>query len=250
MSVLSDHVAVVTGASSGIGWATALALAKRNVKVVCAARRAERLKQLEKAILSEGGHALAVECDVRDRGQVFSMVDKARATFGAVDILVNNAGVMPLSYMDRVAVDDWETMIDVNVKGVLYGVAAVLPEMLERRSGHIVNVSSIAGRRVFPGGTVYCASKFAVHALSEGLRAELADKDIRVTCVAPGWVETELQQHVTDERILERWRAAQEQTQVKPLESADVANAILYALEAPAHVGVSEIVVRPTRQQT
>jgi len=248
MSVLSDNVAIITGASSGIGWATAIELAKHNVKVVCAARRKDRLGQIEKDIVANGGRAIGVHCDVTKREDVFNMVEKARSTFGPIDILINNAGVMPLSFMDRTQVDEWEKTIDVNIKGVLFGVAACLPEMIERKAGHIVNVSSIAGKRLFPGGAVYCASKFAVHALSEGLRSELSEHNIRVTCIAPGWVETELQDHVTDERILERWSASKAESQIKPLDSIDIANAILYALQSPPVVGVNEVVIRPTRQ--
>jgi NADP-dependent 3-hydroxy acid dehydrogenase YdfG len=140
-------------------------------------------------------------------------------------------------------------MIDVNIKGVLYFVAAALPHMLERGGGHIVNVSSVAGRRVIPGGTVYCATKHAVHAISEGLRAELAARDIRVTTIAPGFVATELQGHVTDERILKRWEEASKKSNLEPLQSADIAEAICFALGAPAHVSYNEILVRPTRQE-
>jgi NADP-dependent 3-hydroxy acid dehydrogenase YdfG len=166
-----------------------------------------------------------------------------------VDALVNNAGVMPISHMDSLDVDGWDRMIDVNIKGVLYFVAAALPHMLEQGGGHIVNVSSVAGRRVIPGGTVYCATKHAVHAISEGLRAELASRDIRVTTIAPGFVATELQGHVTDERILKRWEEASKKSNLEPLQSADIAEAICFALGAPAHVSYNEILVRPTRQE-
>jgi len=246
MSALSGKVIVVTGASSGIGWATALELAKRNAKVVVAARRADRLNELAEAILKAGGHGLAVECDVTDESQVRNLIDTAGETFGAIDVLINNAGAMPLSLMDRCDTQAWDQMIDVNIKGVLYGIAAVLPSMMERESGHIVNVSSIAGRRVFPGGSVYCATKFAVHALSEGLRAEMAERNIRVTIIAPGLVRTELQGHIKDERINERLMNLPEDFEW--LESEDIAASIIYALEAPGRVNVNEILVRPTKQ--
>lgn len=249
MSTLSEQVVVVTGASSGIGEAAALELGKRGATVVCCARRQERLHDLVERIVAAGGKAISRQCDVTKRDQVDAVVAAAMDTFGRVDALVNNAGVMPISHMDALDVDGWDRMIDVNIKGVLYFVAAALPHMLERKRGHIVNVSSVAGRRVIPGGTVYCATKHAVHAISEGLRAELASRDIRVTTIAPGFVTTELQGHVTDERILKRWKEASQKTDLEPLRSADIAEAICFALGAPAHVSYNEILVRPTRQE-
>jgi hypothetical protein len=249
MSSVSDKVVVVTGASSGIGRATALELAKRGAKVACLARRKERLDDLAGEIREQGGKSLAIECDVTDRSQVDEAIQTAVETFGPVDVMVNNAGVMPLSFMDKTDVEGWDLMIDVNIKGVLYGVAAVLPSMLERESGHIVNVSSVAGRRVMPGGSVYCATKHAVHALSEGLRAEVASKNIRVTIIAPGFVTTELQEAVEDERILKRWKEMSEKTGIEPLESEDIALSIAQAVEAPARVSVNEVLIRPTRQE-
>lgn len=247
MSVLSNKVVIVTGASSGIGYATAVELGKRGAKVVCAARRIKRLDDLADEIIKAGGHAVAAECDVTNRGDVEAMVATARETFGPIDILINNAGIMPLSFMDACKVDEWISTVDVNVNGVLYGVGAVLQEMLERQSGHIINVSSVAGRKVFPGGAVYCATKFAVHALSEGIRQEVAASGVRVTTIAPGLVTTELQDAITDERVKERFRNMPEG--FTPLESEDIARAIIYALEAPAHVNVNELLVRPTRQE-
>ncbi len=248
MSNASDKVVVVTGASSGIGHATALELGRRNARVACIARRADRIADLSKEIKDAGGRALALECDVTDRVAVEGAIETVVDTFGPVDVLVNNAGVMPLSYMDAVDVDGWDRMIDVNIKGVLYGIASVLPSMLERRSGHIINVSSIAGRRVMPSATVYCATKHAVHALSEGLRAEMAPHDIRVTIIAPGFVETELQSHVKDERVLKRWTDRSKDNPLQPLQSEDIAREICHVIEAPAHVCVNEVLVRPTRQ--
>lgn len=249
MSTASDKVVIVTGASSGIGRATALELGKRRAKVVCLARRDDRLRDLTREIQEHGGHTLALPCDVADRDAFASAVGVAVETFGPIDVLVNNAGVMPLSFMDACDVEGWDAMIDVNIKGVLYGIAAVLPAMLERQSGHIVNVSSVAGRRVMPGASVYCATKHAVHALSEGLRAEVATNNIRVTVIAPGWVETELQSHVKDERILRRWAERSADTAVEPLQSEDIAAAICQAIEAPARVSVNEVLIRPTRQE-
>jgi NADP-dependent 3-hydroxy acid dehydrogenase YdfG len=244
--------ALVTGASSGIGEATALRLASRGWRVAMGARRAERLVDLERRIKDAGGRCVFAQCDVTKKKDVFALVDRAERELGPVHALVNNAGVMPLSRMEACRVDDWMDMIDVNLKGVLYAVAGVLPKMLAREPGtlgrgHILNVSSVAGRRVFPGGAVYCATKFGVHALSEGLRSELAGKGVRVTVVAPGLVATELQHHIADpehrERIL---RVMREQP---PLSPADVALAIAQALEAPANVGVNEVVLRPAWQE-
>jgi len=249
MSSVSDKVVVVTGASSGIGRATALELARRNAKVACLARRTDRLSDLAKEIKEAGGKSLAIECDVADRAHVNHAVETAVETFGPVDILVANAGVMPLSFMDSCDVDGWDRMIDVNIKGVLYAIAAVLPSMLERECGHIVPVSSVAGRRVMPGAAVYCATKHAVHAIAEGLRSEVATRNIRVTTIAPGFVATELQKGVTDERVLKRWEENSRKSAIEPLESEDIALAIAHALEAPARVSVNEILIRPTRQE-
>jgi len=249
MSTLTGNVVIVTGASSGIGEATALMLGQRGARVVCAARRSERLADLVSRIVDAGGKAIARTCDVTSRDDVFAVAQAARDTFGPIDAIVNNAGVMPISYMDRCDTDGWDLMVDVNIKGVLYGIAAVLPEMIERQSGHIINVSSIAGRRVMPGASVYCATKHAVHALSEGLRQEVAAHGVRVTLISPGWVETELQEAVSDERIRDRWTKAREANTVAPLTSADIAESIVFALSSPPNVAYNELLIRPTRQE-
>jgi len=245
MSILSNKVAIVTGASSGIGEAIAIELAKRHVSVVCAARRIDRLDKLTSKIKEAGGHALSVECDVTDREQVSKLTDVTLQTFKKIDILINNAGVMPLSYLAKGRVEEWEQMVNVNINGVLYGIWAVLPHMLETGGGHIVNISSIAGRKVVPGGAVYCGTKHFVHALSEGLRMELTEKNIRVTTIAPGYVETELQDAIKDEDVLERFSAYDN---IKPLSSDDIAASTIHALEAPDHVSINEILIRPTMQ--
>ncbi len=204
---LDGRIVLITGASSGIGAATARILAGRGATVICAARRRDRLDRLCKEIEDVGGNARAVALDVTDRDLVERAVATVSTEFGPVDILVNNAGVMPLSLMRDRRVDDWDRMIDVNVKGVLYCAAAVLPAMIERRAGHIVNVGSVAGRRPFPGGCVYSATKFAVRALSAGLRLELSPSEyIRVTDIEPGVVATELTDHIPDVSIRERFR--------------------------------------------
>lgn len=253
MSALADKVTIVTGASSGIGEATALALAKRSSRVVLAARRVDRLKALARRIVDAGGRALAAECDVTDRGQVQQVVDQAISTFGRVDVLVNNAGVMPLSPLAKGRFEDWDRTIDVNLRGALYAIGCVLPAMLEQKTGHIVNVSSVAGRRVFPNAAVYCATKFALHAASEALRGELAERAphdgnrIRVTIIAPGVVRTELEQSITDEQA--RQRQLEYYASIPdPLTGKDVARAIIGALEMPPHVAVNEVLIRPTAQ--
>lgn len=241
------EVSVVTGASSGIGEAVAAALASKGSAVVIAARRKERLDSLAAKIEVDGGRVLPVVCDVTDQNQVSSLFEKVRDAFGPADCLVNNAGVMPLSFMEKTRLDEWHRMVDVNVRGVLNCVGYALPDMIQREWGHIVNVASMAGHRVYPGGAVYCGTKFFVRALSEGLRMELADKNIRVTIISPGLVETELWDGVTDEDMhkgLDRLRGIEE------LKPGDIARAVLYALEQPAHVGVNEILIRPTAQKT
>ncbi len=246
---LRDRVAIVTGASSGIGAAVCRTLAADGAAVVLAARRIERLDALRAGIEEAGGRALAVPTDVTDRDAVRTLVDRALEAFGRIDILVNNAGAMLLSPLRARRVEEWERMIDLNVKGVLLAVAAVLPAMLRQGGGHIVNLGSLAGRRPFPGGVVYSATKFAVRSISAGIRLELSPDDrIRVTDVEPGVVATELFDHIADEemrnRFLERWEGR------RMLDPDDVARAVRYALTQPAHVNVNELLVRPTDQQT
>ncbi len=253
MSTLDDKVAIITGASSGIGEATALELAKRRVKVILTARRTERLESLSRQIVTDGGQAIVVPCDIADREQVRAMIEKSQAAFGRIDILINNAGIMPNAPLAKCRMDDWDDMIDVNVKGVLYGIGFVLPIMLEQKTGHIINVSSVAGRKVFPSGVVYCATKHAVHAISEGLRYELAEQStedgntIRVTTIAPGVVDTELPDSIRDDASRVGFKGYVESLR-DPLNSEDIASAILYVLETPPHVGINEVLVRPTAQ--
>ena len=253
MSTLADKVAVVTGASSGIGEATAVTLAERGAKVVLAARRSDRLSALARRIVAGGGHALAVPCDVADLAQVKQMVDRTLETFGRIDVLVNNAGVMHLSPMAKCSFDDWDGIIDVNVKGALYVIGCVLPAMLSQKTGHIVNVGSVAGRIVFSRATVYSASKFALHAISDGLRQELAERaaedgnTIRVTTVAPGVVTTELRDSIRDPETREAVKPYYASIR-EELTSTDIAAAIAAALEAPPRVGINEIIIRPASQ--
>ncbi len=247
MTDLTDTTAIVTGASSGIGAATARMLADEGAAVALAARREERLDELQTEIADDGGTALVVPTDVTDRTQVQTLVDETVDAFGGVDVLINNAGIMPLSLMENLHEDEWERMVDVNIKGVLYAIGAVLPLMLEQEHGHVVNLSSVAGRRVFPGGAVYAGTKFFVRALSEGMRDELASAhNVRVTSIEPGAVDTELPHTITDEALL----ADLEESfgELEMMQSEDIAEAIRYALTAPQRVDVEELLVMPTDQ--
>lgn len=242
---IDNKVIIITGASSGLGEATARHLAARGAKLVLAARRTDRLQALVQEIKAAGGDALAVATDVVEMAQVQAMADQAVAHFGRIDVLVNNAGIMPLAPLSKLKVDEWSRMIDVNVKGVLHGIAAVLPTMTAQKNGHIINIASVAGLKVFsPIGAVYSATKFAVRALSEGLRAE-APEGVRTTIVSPGAVESELKLGSSDTDAAAGVKAFYEANQI-PADA--VARAIAYAIEQPTEVDVNEIVLRPTVQ--
>ncbi|VTZ65445.1 SDR family oxidoreductase [Sinorhizobium medicae] len=244
---IQNKVALVTGASSGIGAATALKLAQNGVKVGLAARRADRLAALVEQINAAGGVAIPLEMDVVDEKAVEEGVEKLASQFGTIDIVFNNAGLMPLSDLDALKTNEWHRMVDVNVKGVLNTSAAVLPYMIKQRSGHIVNTSSIAGRKVFAGLSVYCATKHAITALSEGMRLELSKKhNIRVTCIQPGAVETELYDQITDANY--RQQMEELKTQMEFLTAENIAETVLFALQAPKHVDIAEMFVMPTEQ--
>lgn len=244
---MANNVAIVTGASSGIGYSTSLALSKAGLRVAIGARRVDKLKVLEKEIIKNNQEVFAGKLDVTTKSDCDSFVDAVVSKWGRVDVLVNNAGLMPLSYFKNGKVEEWEQMIDVNIKGVLYCTSAVIPHMLKEKSGHIVNMSSVAGRIVFAGGTVYCATKHAITAFSEGIRKELSPKyNIRVTCIEPGAVSTELLDTITDESMAGFVQATKN---MEILQSEDIANAVLYAVSAPDHVNVNEILIRPTAQE-
>lgn len=248
-SHLTGTVAVVTGASSGIGRAVARVLAGEGAAVVLAARRRKRLEADVRELQGGGSRALAVPTDVTRLGDMQALVATALESFGRIDIFVNNAGIMPLSPLTEARVEDWTRMVDVNVNGVLHGIGAVLPHMLERGCGHIVNVGSIAGRRPFPGGTVYAATKFAVRCLSWGLHLELgAEHGIRTTDIQPGYVDTELIDTLPDPAARDAW--AQRWADKRALQADDVARAVLHAVTAPPHVAVSEVLIRPLDQPT
>ena len=240
---IEGKVVLVTGASSGIGAVTAELLAAKGARVAVAARRKDRLDSLVEPIVGKGGVATAYAMDVTDRAQVLAVVDAVIADHGRLDVLINNAGLMLIRLMSEVNVDEWDAMIDVNLKGVLYGIAAALPRFIAQDSGHIINLSSVAGIKVFaPGGTVYSGAKFAVSAISEGLRLEIGGS-IRVTSIEPGAVESELKLATTGvarEGVLSFYEQA--------LPTEAIARAIAFAIEQPADVDVNEIVIRPTVQ--
>ncbi|MBF1994837.1 SDR family oxidoreductase [Serratia symbiotica] len=247
MNSITEKVVVITGASSGLGEATARLLSERGAKVVLAARRADRLENLAKDIKKAGGEALTVITDVAKRDDMENLIRSAEEKFGRVDVLVNNAGVMSMAAMSKRKVEEWDLMIDVNIKGVLYGIAAVLPGMLNNKSGHIINLSSVAGLRVFAGvGTVYSATKFAVKAISEGLRAEVGASGVKVTTLYPGAVASELVNGSSDAEASSAMKAFYENYEI----SADsIARAIAYAVEQPDDVSINEITLRPTSQE-
>ena len=232
-------IVLITGASSGIGEATARVLAQAGMTVVLGARRTDRLEVLAAEITASGGAARVRRLDVTDRDDVAAFADAALAEFGRIDVIVNNAGVMPLSPMSSLKVDEWERMVDVNIKGVLWGIAAVLPTMNAQGSGHIINIASIGGLQVSPTAAVYCATKFAVRAISDGLRQE--NDRIRVTSVCPGVVESELADGISDETA----RAEMASFRAVALKPEAIGRAILHALTQPADVDTTEIVVRP-----
>lgn len=244
---IQHKVALITGASSGIGKATALKLAQAGVKVGLAARRSQQLEELAAQIRHAGGEALVLAMDVTDPDSVQTGVELLASTYGSIDIAFNNAGLMPISDVEQLKTLEWQQMLDVNVQGLLNTTAAVLPYMQRQGSGHIVNTSSIAGRKVFPGLSVYCATKHAVTAFSEGLRLEVAPKhNVRVTCIQPGAVESELFEHISDENYRQQMEGLKQQMTF--LKAEDIANTVLFALQAPAHVNVAEIFVLPTNQ--
>jgi NADP-dependent 3-hydroxy acid dehydrogenase YdfG len=245
MAKLDGKVAVITGASSGIGEATAEALAAEGAAVVVAARREERLASLVERIERAGGSTMTVRCDVTDEDQAHELIRHSREELGSVDILVNNAGVMLLSRIEKGLSDQWRKMFDVNVLGLLYATDAAVEVMKRQGSGHIVNISSVAGRKTRPTVGVYSGTKFAVGAISEALRQEVLEYGIRVTVVEPGAVETELATHITDEEAREGLSGL---LSLDILQAEDIANAISYAVTQPQRVSVNEILIRPTQQ--
>ncbi|MFJ7744665.1 SDR family oxidoreductase [Peribacillus sp. NPDC097295] len=241
MSNIAEKVVIITGASSGIGEATSRLLAESGAHVILGARRTERLEVITSDIRSEGGSSEYRAVDVTKREQVEELVNYAKNTFGKVDVIVNNAGVMPLSKLEALKTDEWDRMIDVNIRGVLHGIAAGLPIMKKQGFGQFINISSIGGHEVTPTAAVYCATKFAVRAISEGLRMEVG-KHIRVTTVSPGVTQSELADSISDEEAIEFMKEYRK-TAISP---DSIARTILFAIEQPEDVAVNEIIVRPT----
>ena len=243
---IKGKVVVITGASSGLGEATARLLSAEGASVVLGARRVERLKSLADELTAKGGKALAVATDVTHCDQVKRLVDAAVQTFGRIDVMINNAGLMPHSPLERLKIDDWNRTIDVNIKGVLYGIAAALPYMKQQKAGHIINVSSVAGHKITPLGAVYCATKHAVRALSEGLRTEVKPYNIRTTVISPGAVATELPSHITDR---DSAAGIQKFYEGFAIPADSFARAVVFAMSQPDDVDINEILFRPTRQE-
>jgi NADP-dependent 3-hydroxy acid dehydrogenase YdfG len=243
---IQGKVVVITGASSGLGENTARHLSKMGAIVILGARRKDRLDAIVKEIEASGGKATAVRVDATRRGDVAALVQSAVDAHGRIDVLVNNAGIMPIAPLAVLKVDEWDRMIDLNIKGVLYGIAAALPHMQKQKSGHIINTASVFGIKVFaPGGTVYCATKAAVRTLTEGLRMEVHGYNIRTTIISPGAVDSELKEGTSDKASS---KMVGELYKALAIPSDSIARAIAYAIEQPDSVDINEIVVRPTAQ--
>jgi len=242
---ITGKVIVITGASSGMGEATARDLAAKGAKVVLGARRADRLDTIVRDITGAGGQATAIATDVTQLEQVQRLVDTANQTYGRVDVIFNNAGLMPLSPLDSLRIDEWDRMIDVNMKGTLYGIAAALPYMKAQKSGHVINVSSVYGHKVVATGAVYCATKHAVRAISEGLRQEVKDYNIRVTTISPGAVKTELTEHITEPGLAE---GVSDIVAKIGVPASTMASMVAFVISQPDDVDVNEILFRPTVQ--
>ena len=241
---IENKVVVITGASSGLGEATARHLSGQGATIVLGARRSDRIHALAAELKAKGGNVMAIVTDVTQRDEVQRLVLAAVDTYGRIDVMLNNAGLMPSSPLERLKVDDWDRMIDVNIKGVLYGIAAALPHMQRQKSGHFINVSSVAGHKVRAGGVVYAATKHAVRALSEGLRQEVKPYNIRTTIISPGAVATELPDHITEPDIA----AFMKQVYKSAVPADSFARAVAYAISQPEDIDINEILFRPTAQ--
>ncbi|NHM31894.1 SDR family oxidoreductase [Neobacillus terrae] len=243
---IEGKVVVITGASSGIGQAAAEKLAEQGAKIILSARRTERLQETVNRIKEANGEASYYTADVTSLEEMQDLANFALDAYNRIDVWINNAGLMPLSFMNKLKVNEWNRMVDVNIKGVLNGIAAAIPTMEKQKEGHILNVSSVAGHRVGMAGAVYSGTKFAVRAITEGLRMELSPTSkIRTTIISPGMVETELIETITDEDAI---GALKSRATSQPLKAEDIANAIAYAIEQPEWASVNEIIIRPTTQ--
>ncbi|SKB32026.1 hypothetical protein SAMN05660776_0365 [Salegentibacter holothuriorum] len=239
---------IITGASSGIGEATAKKLSHEGANVVLSARREDRLNSLKDEIVKNGGMALVVPADVTKKEDFKKVVSSTLEEFGSIEGIINNAGLMPLSYVKNLHTDEWDKMINVNIKGVTNGVSAVLPTMMEQKSGNIVNISSSAAHKYYPGGAVYCATKAAVKMFTEGLRAELAPHyGINVTSIDPGFVSTELTDTITDDEIKKDMEPMFKE--LTPLQAEDIAEAIYYSLNQPKRANINDVYIMPTDQE-
>ena len=243
---IQGKVIVITGASSGLGEAAARHLSAQGAIVVLGARRADRIRSLEGELNNKGGKALALATDVTKHEQVKALVDAAVQTYGRIDVLINNAGLMPQSPLDRLKLDEWSQMIDVNIKGVLYGIAAALPYMQQQKSGHIINVSSVAGHKVRAGGAVYAATKHAVRVISEGLRQEVKPYNLRTTIISPGAVDTELPNTISEPDVA---RGMQQYYKDYAIPADSFARAVAFAISQSEEVDINEILYRPTKQE-
>jgi NADP-dependent 3-hydroxy acid dehydrogenase YdfG len=241
---IEGKIVVITGASSGLGEATARHLSELGAVVVLGARRIDRIRALAQALAGSEGKAIAVQTDVTQSEQVKKLVEAAVEKYGRIDVMINNAGLMPHSPLERLKIADWDRMIDVNIKGVLYGIAAALPYMQKQKSGHFINVSSVAGHKVRPGSAVYAATKHAVLALSEGLRQEVKPYNIRTTVISPGAIATELPNSITETDIADSVRKLYEIA----IPADSFARAVAFAMSQPDEIDVNEILFRPTRQ--
>jgi NADP-dependent 3-hydroxy acid dehydrogenase YdfG len=246
MENIAGKVIVITGASSGFGKITAEYLSERGALVALGARSTEKIEEIAQNIINKGGRAIAVTTDVTDKNQVKNLVDSAVIEFGRIDVMINNAGIMPLSPLEYLKIDDWDQCIDINIKGVLYGIAATLPHMKKQKAGQIISVSSVAGHTIGPGGAVYSATKYSVRVISEALRQEVKPYNIRTSIISPGAVDTGLPDSVTASDVAEGIKQYYAENAI-PADS--FARAVAYAISQPEDVDINEILFRPTKQQ-
>ena len=245
--MLKNKVVVITGASSGIGYATALCLSKYKMKIAIGARRTKKLEELKARILENGSDVVSQELDVSKKQSCRSFINNIIKKWNRIDVLINNAGIMPLSFIKNLKITEWDKMINVNLQGTLYCTGFAIPHMMKQKSGHIINISSVAGKIVFPAGSVYCATKHAINAFSEGLRQEFSSKySIKVTVIEPGLVNTELTNTITDNSLQ---NFVENSKKLISLKAEDIANTITFAIKTQNHVNINELLIRPISQK-